>query len=263
MSYYEYYSKWHDHTNEDYIKHMHEYFTKIIEDHLPDNKDSNILEMACSNGMALLTLRDKGYNNLTGIDIDEDLVNVARGFNLNAKKINALKFFETNREKYDFIYAIDFIEHLSNEEFSQLMLQCKNSLNKNGKLLMVTPNAISPVSMYYRYIDYTHKTIFTPSSLSYALNNLGFNDILVSDLNVFSDKSNWYLKTFRAMMTTFFEQEEEVNIVTPNFIAVAQYNENLERPVTKFNYEQDKFDIFEEISQIKYNLQQIQKESDG
>jgi hypothetical protein len=38
------------------------------------------------------------------------------------------------------ITLLEFIEHLSPEEVNNLLLKCMNKLNKNGKIILTTPN---------------------------------------------------------------------------------------------------------------------------
>ena len=48
---------------------------------------------------------------------------------------------EFNDEKnYDVITVLEFIEHISPEEVNNLVLECMNKLNKNGKIIITTPN---------------------------------------------------------------------------------------------------------------------------
>ena len=81
---------------------------------------------------------------------------------------------EFKEEKtYDVITLLEFIEHLSPEEVNNLLLKCMNKLNKNGKIIITTPNYrglwlliekivsfIGPVNYKQQHINrYTKKRI--------------------------------------------------------------------------------------------------------
>lgn len=156
-------------------------FRSTFSDYLPQDMQASILEIGCANGMAMLVLKEMGYSNLLGIELDEELATIARGFELNVIHQDALEFVCETDEKFDFIYMFDVLEHLKPESIPNFLRKVFDLLNLNGRLMLVVPNATSPAGAYFRYIDWTHQVSFTPTSISHLLEEAGFNYIVIED----------------------------------------------------------------------------------
>ena len=70
------------------------------------------------------------------------------------------------------IFASNFFEHLTKEEITILMNQLKNKMSPKVKLVVLQPNFKISFKQYFD--DYTHKTIFTDTSLIDFFSTLGF-----------------------------------------------------------------------------------------
>jgi len=136
-----------------------------------------ILELGCGPGLLLQHMREKGFTNITGIDISKEQVDIAQKKGLNVLNENALKFLKDNYSLYKVILAIDFIEHFSKDELFSLFSGINRSLEPHGVLIIQTPNGQGLFPGQVIYGDLTHMTIFAEDSLKYILQYHGFNDI--------------------------------------------------------------------------------------
>lgn len=143
--------------------------------HFSDN--AMILDVGCGTGYLLSFLNKAGYNNLYGIDISEEQVNIVKKKGLNADKINFFDFIKINKKKYDIIFAMDVVEHFHKEELVELFNGFYSLLNENGILIIHTPNGDGIFPHHIIYGDLTHLTIFNPNSLGQILRISGFDNI--------------------------------------------------------------------------------------
>ena len=143
---------------------------------LPD-KDMRILELGCGSGYLLQFLRGEGYDNLFGIDISEQQIEKARTRGLKVENADTFEFFSANKTKYDVVFALDFIEHFYKDELLDLFTGINNTMEKNGILIIHTPNGQGLFPGRNIYGDLTHLTIFSPNSLTQILKITGFDDI--------------------------------------------------------------------------------------
>lgn len=141
------------------------------------SNDSAILDLGCGRGYMLEYLKNHGYNNLKGIDISEEQIEISRGKGFDVKVSDAIGFLENNVSKFKLIFALDFVEHFYKEELFPLFEGIFSSLEEGGLLIMHTPNGQAIISPKMIYGDLTHLTIFTPVSAQQILRIVGFKDI--------------------------------------------------------------------------------------
>lgn len=124
-------------------------------------KEKTVLEIGCGSGLIALLCASKGAI-VTAVDISEEAVNATRQ---NAK-LNKLELgvfvsdlFEKANGKFDLIiFNAPYLPVEKNEKTSRVydgglsgrkviekfILQCKNHLNKNGKVLLVVSSLTNP-----------------------------------------------------------------------------------------------------------------------
>jgi SAM-dependent methyltransferase len=136
----------------------------------------HILELGCGPGYFLEFLRTAGFVNVQGIDLSEEQVKIAKIKNLDVKSIDVFNYLQHNKELFNAIIAIDFIEHFTKEEAMTLAKLLYNSLENNGILIIQTPNGQGLFPNQVIYGDLTHQTVFTPESLRQLLTFPGFTD---------------------------------------------------------------------------------------
>lgn len=156
------------------LKYDEKYFKAFYLNKLPEDKNREILDVGCGSGKYLNILKNLGYKNLYGIDISKEQIQIAKKSRLsNVKCIDAIKFLKNTKKTYDVILLIDVLEHLELTYSFELINLIYKALNKNGKLFIQVPNALSPFSPL-RYADITHKRAYTKTSIIQTLNSSGF-----------------------------------------------------------------------------------------
>ena len=102
----------------------------------------NVLEIGCGDGFASKIVADK-VKKLTISDVDPLFINNAKEINNKQKNIT----FETINytlnyidKKFDGIYAIDVLEHISKKNESKFLNHILKSLSKNGTLILGMPS---------------------------------------------------------------------------------------------------------------------------
>lgn len=151
---------------------------KYLKSILPEDKNSQVLDIGCGFGYILKSLKSLGYKNLNGIDISDEAVSFCKKNNLEVKQVKSLdEFFVSNTKKYDFVLMTHVIEHIPKDKIIETLKQIKNTLSENGILYLTTPNAQSNTGSYWMFEDFTHTTIFTPGSIIYVLKSAGFNNV--------------------------------------------------------------------------------------
>ncbi len=150
-------------------------------------KEGQYFDSGCGTGSLLITLLELGFKNLSGVDISSEQIEVAKSFGLNqVEQGDALSFLKTTKKKFDGIFAMDFIEHLSKNELIKYFYHIQESLQHEGFLICRTPNADAPISSIYSYGDASHETIFNKKSLEQFLLSCGFKEVLVFPSSIYA-----------------------------------------------------------------------------
>jgi len=130
-------------TIDSYNKTANEYYKKVITfDPLPELKifidlvrpKGNILDLGCGPGQHAKLFAQNGFS-VTGIDLSEKMINIAK-----AKVPNALFFemdilnFDLPKKTYNGIWASASLIHLKRSDISEVIINLKKLLKKNGIL---------------------------------------------------------------------------------------------------------------------------------
>lgn len=153
------------------------YLPNYILNQLPKDPKSKILDYGCGLGGMLSKLRELGYENIYGYDVDSYAIKVCA-----QKKLKIVNFEEIS-SGYDFIIMSHVLEHIEKNQMIDLLEALRGSLCEGGKMIIVVPNAQSNTGSYWRYEDFTHKYLFTSGSLKYVLQQAGFKNIEFLDVD--------------------------------------------------------------------------------
>jgi len=134
-------------------------------------KTGKLIDFGCGRGDHLDSFKDLGYD-VRGLDASPNIEELAHDV--------ALVDFENDSlplaEKCDFIFSKSVIEHLRNPD--NLFSMAFDTLKDDGTAVIMTPsweyNYWGPF-----YIDHTHVTPFTKTSLKNALYMAGFKNVEV------------------------------------------------------------------------------------
>ena len=144
---------------------------------MPEDKDARILDIGCGCGQLLYMLREKGYNNIKGIDIGNAQVGLTKKLGICAEKIDDLIAYLGKNGGLDVIIMSQVIEHFSKDRVYQYLEAMKTALRPGGRIIIATPNMALLSGTFQRYIDFTHELGFTERSLGEVLRVTGFKDI--------------------------------------------------------------------------------------
>lgn len=212
-------------------KYDENYFKYFYLNKFPKDKNCTILDIGCGNGKFLNILNKLGFQNLYGIDISSQQIEIAKKSNLiNVECIDSLIFLKNVKEKYDVILLIDVLEHLELEYSLELINLIYKALKKDGKLFIQVPNALSFFSPL-RYSDITHKRAYTNSSIIQTLNFANFEKYKILELfpyihGIKSFVRNILWKTFlKPLISAFLYAAYGTNfgkVYTANFLCVCK-----------------------------------------
>jgi 2-polyprenyl-3-methyl-5-hydroxy-6-metoxy-1,4-benzoquinol methylase len=142
------------------------YFRSNYAPLLPDNKAAKILEIGCGYGRYIHTLADMGYTDCYGIDLSREQIEYARE-KLHLKNVeqgDALAWLGERPGVYDYVLALDILEHLPTVELMNMCMNIRSALKPGGFAIFQVPNALSPLNPII-YGDLTHVRAFTPQSM--------------------------------------------------------------------------------------------------
>lgn len=168
------------------------FYGNFYKDILPVDKNARILDLACGAGQFLYFLKQQGCKNYYGVDISEQQIKFCINMSIPEVQVSdALDFIKSKKEEFDVIVVNDFLEHLKKEKLFDILELIHNSLKKNGRILIKTPNMSNPFSLVNRYIDITHEIGFTEYSIEEVLKVSGFKDVKIKEAlsPIFSIKS--------------------------------------------------------------------------
>lgn len=157
-------------------------FSHYLNGWLPAHRNARILDLACGSGRTLFLLKQEGYTDISGVDISPEQVALASQVTPDVFQGNGLDFLADKPRRYELIIAQDIIEHLNKDELFAMLDACHNALTAEGRLILSTPNAESPMFGCRRYGDLTHESCFTASSLAHALAICGFEEVAAREI---------------------------------------------------------------------------------
>lgn len=152
------------------------------------NNSSNNLDFACGSGTFIgRYLQSKA----TGVDIALEQVNYARSKFKDKDFFSVEEFNNLNtEEKFETITVLGLIEFLTVNEFLVILKQLRELLDKNGKIVLTTPNysimfkAIQKLSIIFGLNNYSEVTVskFTKNKITNILQRFDFEDIEVKKI---------------------------------------------------------------------------------
>jgi 2-polyprenyl-3-methyl-5-hydroxy-6-metoxy-1,4-benzoquinol methylase len=125
-----------------------------------------IAELACGHGSFLYWLKQEGYSEITGVDASSEQIVFARQAAADVHQEDVIEWLSRQpAASYHFLVAIDLVEHLSKDDFMQVLAQSRRVLKSNGALILRLPNGDSPFVGRNLFNDITHVWTYTSNSL--------------------------------------------------------------------------------------------------
>jgi 2-polyprenyl-3-methyl-5-hydroxy-6-metoxy-1,4-benzoquinol methylase len=160
--------------SQDYQFAFADYETNLTA-HLPPDRNAKILDIGCGWGQFLSWVKEKGFSQLEGIDIGVDQAQHCQAIGLNAAQVpDPLSYLRDRVQTYDVVTMHHVIEHLPPANGLEMLKAIYNSLRPGGIAIIQTPNMSAISAGFSRFIEITHVTGFTESSLHEALLLAGF-----------------------------------------------------------------------------------------
>ena len=146
---------------------------------LPRNKNASILDFGCGLGDFVEYLKMRGYENITGTDINQELITIAeRRTGCKFEILNDIEeFSNNNRGRYDYVHMKDVLEHIDKPDMIRYLEMLKATLKPDGFIIISCPQMCGFTSLFTLFNDFTHKTLFTERSLKYLLRSAGFSTV--------------------------------------------------------------------------------------
>ncbi|MEM7017883.1 MAG: class I SAM-dependent methyltransferase [Pseudomonadota bacterium] len=164
-----------------YQYYLHNYLS-----HLPEDKKSNVLVVSCGPGYLVSLLKEKGYENVLGIDSDSDKIAYAEKRGLNCRTERAFEHLLDIEEEYDVIIAEQELNHLTHSETIEFLNLCNKALRKDGLVMVYGLNGANPlVGAENLAHNIDHFYTMTEYSFEQLLKYTNFKDVKVRPLKLY------------------------------------------------------------------------------
>lgn len=159
------------------------YLRRLIQRHLPEYRETRILELGCGSGDLLRLLTSLGYKNAAGVDSSPEQIQVATasgGADVRlGTALEALKALDDS--SIDVLVAFDVLEHLALGQLLSVVAQAHRVLRRGGRFIVHVPNGAAILGPAVFYGDLTHRTCFTTRSLQQLFSAFGFAEIRLEE----------------------------------------------------------------------------------
>ncbi len=165
------------------LKNFNQYVRKLIP-YL--RQDSLIAEIGSGSGAFIMSLRNHGYNNVIGYELNPHARQMAKEAGLDVRAQSEL--FQNKSSDTDLLCMFDVIEHVPNPR--DFLTQCKDVLAPDGLLVLFTSYNNSMASkllrkMWWFLTPPEHCIIYTRESMKNMLQDLGYKVTDIIDINCY------------------------------------------------------------------------------
>jgi cyclopropane fatty-acyl-phospholipid synthase-like methyltransferase len=178
-------------------------YDRIVLPWLPVEKSSRIAEIACGHGSFLWWLKQRQYLNVAGIDSSPEQIALARQTGATVQEMDVAKWLVNQAEaSIQAVVGIDLIEHISKDEFMDLLRACHHVLGTHGRLILRYPNGDSPLVGRNLFNDITHVWTYTTNCLQSLAGMHGFSGVRFVDESEAAIRDNRWLKVPLCKLST-------------------------------------------------------------
>lgn len=169
-------------------------------------KKLKILEIGCGYGYLTYALHQMGHS-IIGIDISKNAIKFAKSNFGKYFSLSSIDILNIN-EKFDMIVATELIEHIENPvEFINI---CTDLLNKNGRIILTTPNKdyAPSKSIWKTDLPPVHTVWLSKKSFEYIAKQNNLSCTFVNFSKYISNKEN-------KLITYFLSRISQSNLPIP------------------------------------------------
>lgn len=179
-------------------------YERVVRSWLPKDTAVPMAEVACGQGSFLHWLKTCGYTNLTGVDSSPEQIALARqvGVPVEEDDVNRWLARQPNNH-FATIIAIDLAEHLSRDDFMELLHLTNAALLPGGRMILRLPNGESPFVGRNLFDDITHVWTYTPNALNSLSQMHGFSTTRFADEGADAMRDHRWLKVPIAKVARF------------------------------------------------------------
>jgi cyclopropane fatty-acyl-phospholipid synthase-like methyltransferase len=180
-------------------------YEHIVRAWLPKDTAVPLAEVACGHGSFLHWLKICGYTNLVGVDSSPEQIALARQVRVPVEEDDVKAWLSRQpNNHFATIIAIDLAEHLSRDDFMDLLHLTNAALVPGGRLILRLPNGDSPFVGMNLFNDITHVWTYTPNALNSLSQMHGFSSTRFADEGAEAMRDHRWLKVPLAKAVGFF-----------------------------------------------------------
>jgi len=142
------------------------------------DKGARILDVGSGKGRNIKFLNELGFQNVLGVEINQNLVDFSNANNLNAVSVEELSHVEGEFDVVLFSHIIEHFDHNALLDF----LECYFSRLKEGGSVII----LTPLESNFFYNDFDHVKPYHPQSIASVFSNqleqVQFNNQFVLDM---------------------------------------------------------------------------------
>ena len=170
-------------------------YERIVAPWLPADKSSAIAEIACGHGSFLWWLKQHHYSQIVGVDSSHEQIELARqtGVAVFNKDLNEWLADQADGSLRT-VVAIDLVEHISKDDFMELLASSHRVLLSGGRFILRYPNGDSPLVGRNLFNDITHIWTYTTNCLQSLATMHGFSLTRFVDESDAAIRDNRWLK---------------------------------------------------------------------
>ncbi len=189
------------------FKGMMVIYERMYGQFMPSNKEAVIADIACGAGQFLKYCQNKGYTNITGVDLSGEQVAYCQTHLPGDKVVlrDGFELLENSPRTFDLIVANDFIEHVTKAKGIEFVGLAYRALRPGGRILLKTGNmaAFGGLVIWCNALD--HECGYTERSLDTLL---GINEFEQIEIIPYKEKRrlyNWSQAIFHAGLRLMFK----------------------------------------------------------
>jgi 2-polyprenyl-3-methyl-5-hydroxy-6-metoxy-1,4-benzoquinol methylase len=166
---------------------------------------------------------------VTGIDASREQIELALALGTTGVlEADLFAFAGEHRRRYDYVLAVDVVEHFDREQAVPLFETLHAMLRPGGRLILRTPNGVSPFHGRILFGDVTHGLAYTSRSMAQVAAAAGFAGVEIyacgpvgHGIKQLVRRMIWRLA--EALLVTILAAETGMlsgHVVTQNLVAV-------------------------------------------